>query len=139
MNDVDLGRLAGPTVLLVIDVDEFKTINDRYSHSAGDQVLREISDVLRANCRAQDVPIRYAGDEFVVFLNTDLAGARHVAERIRTAISDATLDHIAGGLRVSVSIGAAPHRPGLPAHELFNAADTNLYQAKRAGRDRVAA
>jgi diguanylate cyclase (GGDEF)-like protein len=139
MSDVDLDRLPGPTVLLVIDVDEFKAINDTYSHSAGDEVLREIGAVLQANCRAQDVPIRYAGDEFAVFLNTDLAGARHVAERICSAVRDATFDHVAPGLRVSLSIGVAAHCGGSSAHELFHAADMNLYQEKRGGRDRVVA
>ncbi|GAB1639779.1 diguanylate cyclase [Krasilnikovia sp. MM14-A1259] len=138
LTDLDTGHMPTPTALLFIDVDKFKAINDSYSHSAGDAVLRDIAAILRANCRADDVPIRYAGDEFVVFLRTDPAGARHVAERIRASISATTYDDLPG-LRVSISVGVANHTPGTPAHELVDTADANLYQAKRCGRDQVAA
>ena len=138
MVDLDTGRLPEPTVLLLLDVDKFKGVNDTYSHSVGDEVLRGIAAVLKANCRADDIPIRYAGDEFVVFLHADVETARTVADRIRNAVRDADLDHLAAGLRVSISIGLMTLRPGMTAQELFNAADTNLYRAKRAGRDRVA-
>nr|WP_240942813.1 GGDEF domain-containing protein [Planosporangium thailandense] len=138
MTELDTGERAVPTVLLIVDVDQFKAINDTYSHSVGDQVLREIATILRANCRGDDIPVRYAGDEFVVFLHTDVNGARRTAERIRAAVRDADLRHLAAGLRVSVSIGAAALRTGVTAHDLFNAADANLYRAKRGGRDRVA-
>lgn len=139
MAGIDAGQQLGPTVLLIVDVDNFKTINDTYSHSVGDQVLCEIARILDANCRAQDVPIRYAGDEFVVFLHVDPTAARQVADRIRVTVRDSDFDHLAAGLRVSISIGAAALRPGMSAQELFNAADANLYQAKRGGRDQVAA
>ncbi|BFU43308.1 diguanylate cyclase [Krasilnikovia sp. MM14-A1004] len=139
VTDLDTGRLPAPTALLFIDVDKFKSINDTYSHSAGDAVLRDIAAILRANCRADDTPIRYAGDEFVVFLRTDPDGARHVAERIRATIAATTYDDIAPGLHVSISVGVATHTPGTPAHDLVDTADANLYQAKRAGRDQVAA
>ncbi|GAB1688612.1 GGDEF domain-containing protein [Krasilnikovia sp. M28-CT-15] len=139
MADLDAGRMPAPVVLLFIDVDKFKAINDRHSHGAGDRVLREIAGTLQANCRTEDIAIRYAGDEFVVFLRTDLAGAAHVAERIRATVATAVLDDIAPGLRVSISVGLAAHQPGMPAHELVDNADANLYRAKRAGRDRIAA
>jgi diguanylate cyclase (GGDEF)-like protein len=138
MVDLDTGRLPEPTVLLLIDVDTFKAINDTYSHTVGDQVLREIAAIVAAHCRAQDVPVRYAGDEFVVFLHADLEAARRIAERIRSAVRDADLRRVAPGLVVSVSIGAAALLPGMSAEDLFKAADANLYRAKRAGRDRVA-
>ncbi|GAB1646232.1 diguanylate cyclase [Krasilnikovia sp. MM14-A1259] len=137
--DLDADRLPQPTVLLFIDVDRFKAVNDTYSHRAGDAVLRDIAATLRANCRIDDIPIRYAGDEFVVFLRTDPDGARHVAERIRATIAQTDYDDIAPGLHVSISIGIAAHRPGMPAHELVDTADANLYHAKRSGRDRIAA
>ncbi|BFU45802.1 GGDEF domain-containing protein [Krasilnikovia sp. MM14-A1004] len=139
MTELDSGHLPAPVVLLFIDADRFKSVNDTYSHGAGDAVLREIAAILRANCRADDIPIRYAGDEFVVFLNTDLDGARHVAERIRAAIGAGAHDDIAPGLRVSVSVGIAAHRDGMPAHQLLSTADANLYHAKRNGRDQIAA
>ncbi|MGC9667522.1 diguanylate cyclase [Planosporangium sp. 12N6] len=139
MADLDTGEINEPTALLLLDVDKFKTINDTYSHSVGDQVLREIAVILQANCRAGDIPIRYAGDEFVIFLHADLTGARRIAERIRATVRGANLHHIAAGLRISISIGATALRPGMTAQDLFNAADANLYHAKRGGRDQVAA
>lgn len=136
--DLDTGRLGETVALLLIDVDAFKAVNDTYSHTVGDQILREIAGVLKAHCRAGDIPIRYAGDEFVIFLQADLEAAASIAERIRAAVHDADLDHIGGGVRVSVSIGAAALGPGMRAQDLFDAADTNLYRAKRGGRNRVA-
>ncbi|RZU53159.1 diguanylate cyclase (GGDEF)-like protein [Krasilnikovia cinnamomea] len=139
MNELDNGHLPAPTVLLFIDVDRFKSVNDTYSHGVGDAVLREIAATLRANCRADDIPVRYAGDEFVVFLHTDPDGARHVAERIRATIAATAYDDIAPGLRVSISAGIAAHESGMPAHQLLSTADANLYHAKRNGRDQIAA
>jgi diguanylate cyclase len=130
-----------PVSLLVIDVDRFKAINDTYSHTAGDEVLRELGTILHAHCRTgQDTAIRYAGDEFVVFLDGDLATAVEVAHRIRAAVaSSAVFAHITPGTTVSISTGAATLRPTMTTADLFRAADANLYQAKRSGRDRVAA
>ena len=91
MVDLDTGRLPEPAVLLLIDVDRFKAVNDLHSHTVGDQVLREIAAVLKAHCRAGDVPIRYAGDEFVIFLQADLDAARSIADRIRAAVRDTDL------------------------------------------------
>ncbi|WP_130511680.1 tetratricopeptide repeat-containing diguanylate cyclase [Krasilnikovia cinnamomea] len=139
LGDLDAGLMPAPTVLLFIDVDRFKSINDTYSHSVGDRVLCEIAGALRVNCRADDIAVRYAGDEFVVFLRTDVEGARHVAERIRATIAQTVYDDIAPGLRVSISVGVAAHEPGMPAHELVDTADAHLYLAKRNGRDQVAA
>ena len=138
MVDLDTGRLPEPAVLLLIDVDRFKAVNDLHSHTVGDQVLREIAAVLKAHCRSGDVPIRYAGDEFVIFLQADLDAARSIADRIRAAVRDTDLHHVAPGLRVSVSIGATALRPDMTARQLFDEADTNLYRAKRGGRNRVA-
>ncbi len=84
-----------PPSLLIIDVDKFKSINDDHSHTAGDAVLREIATVIAAHCRAGiDVPIRYAGDEFAVFLNTDLDTAVDIAGRIRAAVAATDVGHL---------------------------------------------
>src|SRR6266511_4085512 len=140
MAALDAGQLPEPTGLLVIDVDKFKAVNDTHSHSAGDQVLRELGAVLKASCRAADIPpVRYAGDEFTIFLHADLPTAVAVAERIRIAVASTDFDHVAPGTRVTISIGVAVRRPGMSAAELFHAADTKMYQAKRDGRDRVVA
>lgn len=140
MAAIDAGQLPHPTSLLVIDVDRFKTINDTYSHSVGDQVLCAIGAILRANCRSQqDIAVRYAGDEFTVFLHADLPAALDVAHRVTAALRATDLSHLTPGTQVSLSVGVALLLPGMTAKELFHLADQNLYQAKRGGRDRVAA
>ncbi len=137
---VQAGAVSLPLSLLIIDVDKFKDINDTYSHSAGDQVLRELGMIIDGQCRAGvDTPIRYAGDEFTIFLNADLASSIAVAERIRATLAATDFDRVSPGMQVNISTGVAMLRPGMSAADLFHAADTKLYQAKRGGRDRVAA
>jgi len=126
-------------VLLLVDVDNFKNINDRYSHGAGDRVLREIADVLRAQCRAGDLAVRFGGDEFAVFVRGDLAAATRIAERIQRTVATYRWHEIAAGLRVTISIGAAPVRDGMDGRALFDAADLQLFAAKNGGRDQLVA
>ncbi|MEU7904861.1 GGDEF domain-containing protein [Actinoplanes sp. NPDC049118] len=127
-----------PRYLLLIDVDEFKPINDTYSHAVGDQVLVEIATALRTGCRGdRDVVTRFGGDEFAVFLYADRASAADIGERIRQAVSNRDWDALAPGLKVTISMGMAAVGGGVPADGLFAAADENLYRAKRQGRDRV--
>ncbi|MGF7161230.1 two-component system cell cycle response regulator [Rhodoligotrophos appendicifer] len=132
---------ARPTTVLAIDIDFFKSVNDTFGHDAGDQVLRECAARLRNVIRSVDLPCRVGGEEFIVILpDTDqLVGAR-IAERIRSAIGSAPF--IVGSeqtpVTITVSIGVA----GLgsvddTAELLLKRADQSLYQAKRAGRDRV--
>jgi diguanylate cyclase len=139
MRALDLAGPRGPLVLVLVDLDRFKSINDRYSHSTGDRVLRELAAILRTHCRTADVPVRFGGDEFALFVRADLASAAQVAERIRTAVAATDWPDLAPGLRVTVSMGAAAYRVGMTARNLFDAADRRLYAAKRAGRDRLAA
>ncbi|GAB1643663.1 diguanylate cyclase [Krasilnikovia sp. MM14-A1259] len=135
----DARTVNDPLCLLLVDVDNFKQINDTFSHAIGDAVLREIGHTLRSECRASDLPARFGGDEFGVFLATDMATATRIAARMRTGIRDHDWHKIALGLRVTVSMGLAPLLPGMTSDELFAAADSQLYAAKRAGRDRLAA
>jgi len=133
------GGLPEPTTLLVIDVDKFKLVNDQFSHTAGDLVLRDLAAIMKAHCRtAADVPVRYAGDEFTIFLHADLDAGREVAERIRAAVAAWDFDHATPGMAISISTGVAAHRPGMTAADLFHAADSRLYEAKRNGRNAVA-
>jgi diguanylate cyclase len=134
IDDVD-----GAVVLLLVDVDKFKGINDRYSHGVGDQVLRDVAAVLRAQCRPGDVAVRFGGDEFALFLRTDLETAARIGERIRQVIAARDWNEVALGLRVTLSMGVAALTDGMSGHELFDSADRNLYAAKRGGRDRLAA
>lgn len=106
----------------------------------GDRVLCAVAAILAANCRTeQDVAVRYAGDEFAVFLHADLAAARGVADRVTEALRTTDLSHLTPGTRINLSIGAAQLRPGMSAQDMFETADRHLYRAKRGGRDQVAA
>jgi diguanylate cyclase (GGDEF)-like protein len=135
LDRIDAGRIAPPLMLLLVDVDHFKTINDVYSHSTGDRALREVARILRAHCRAEDIPVRYAGDEFTIFLRGDLAVGREVAERIRVAVAGSD---ILPGVRLTVSVGLAGLTGGMTGDMLFRQADDRLYAAKWSGRNTVA-
>jgi diguanylate cyclase len=128
-----------PMVLLLLDVDNFKNVNDRYSHSVGDRVLAEFGAILRANCGLHDVAVRFGGDEFALFVQADLPYALEVADRIRRSVLDRDWSRLALGLRVTVSTGAAAYDPALTSRRLFDVADRCLYEAKRRGRNRVVA
>jgi diguanylate cyclase (GGDEF)-like protein len=133
MNDVSL------TVAL-LDVDLFKRINDTFSHSVGDTVLRRVASVIRAHCRQDDLPVRYGGDEFLLVLaGADLATGTRVLQRLKRA-SDACLWQAeTPGLKVTLSIGIATHVRGTTIAATIAAADEALYAAKSAGRDRIVA
>ncbi|MEV4637794.1 GGDEF domain-containing protein [Actinoplanes sp. NPDC049548] len=124
-----------PLTLLLIDVDHFKAVNDAYSHSSGDEALRQVAAILRAHCRAEDEAVRYAGDEFVVFLRGDARAGGEVGERIRTAVAGG---EILADVRLTVSVGVASWRPGMTGDQLFRAADERLYAAKWSGRNTTA-
>ena len=136
IEEVDRAAGARPGTVLLIDLDHFKAVNDAYSHSAGDRALREVATILRAHCRTGDEAVRYAGDEFVIFLRGDGTAGREVAERIRTAIAAAT---ILPEARLTVSVGVATWSPGMTGEAVFRAADDRLYAAKWSGRNTTAA
>jgi diguanylate cyclase len=137
--DERLAREQVGEVLILIDVDQFKTINDTYSHGVGDDVLRTVAQVLRAHCRTGEVAVRFGGDEFALFLDTDLPAASRVAERIRRVIAERNWDELAPGLRVTLSLGLARSSAGMTGQDLFDRADNRLYAAKSHGRNRLAA
>ena len=120
-------RTADTFALVMIDVDDFKNINDRFGHSEGDCVLRRIADALRAECRGEDVAARYAGDEFVLLLPGISASAApaHTERLTRTLCRN--------GLRCSLGVAVYP-KNGTTAAELVSAADRALYSSKRAGK-----
>jgi len=132
-------RYPAPLSLLLIDVDNFKQVNDQWGHVVGDQVLVRIAEVLAAGLRRSDVLARYGGEEFIVLLpETRQATARQVAERLRAAIQPATADLTPNG--VTVSIGVSGLEAGAPDLEsLLHQADDALYSAKQAGRNLVTA
>ncbi len=126
-----------PIAVVIADIDFFKTINDRFSHVAGDEVLRRLAATLRTMCRRDDLAARVGGEEFALLLpHTDIAAAAGVAERIRVAISRLDVTDICPGWTVTVSSGAAAMLGGRPAG-LYGAAAAALYRAKAQGRNRV--
>ena len=133
-------RFGGPLALVVADLDDFKAINDRHGHPAGDTVLRELADVLRENTREVDLAARWGGEEFVVLLpGTDAAGAAQLAERVRAALEGRTILSSEGvAIRATASFGVAAYPASGTAGELIAAADAALYRAKRAGKNAVA-
>ena len=126
----------------MLDIDDFKQINDTYGHLQGDKVLRMVGRVLQIESRGVDEPARYGGEEFAVALpETGLEGALDLAERVRARIESEQVSRAggAGAVSVTASIGAAS-MPGSAngAEALIAAADAALYEAKRAGKNRVA-
>jgi diguanylate cyclase (GGDEF)-like protein len=125
-----------PTGLIVLDLDNFKRVNDRFGHATGDAVLRKVAQTLERNARAADVVCRYGGEEMAVVLpGTSLADAGRVAERFRRAVEQLGEPE---GQPVTVSVGVAcypQHGPSID--ELLAAADGAMYQAKRAGKNCV--
>ena len=124
----------------MFDIDHFKTINDELGHLRGDDLLRAVGAQLTRVLRSTDMRCRYGGDEFLIILpDTPLIGAQQVAESVRREM--ATLAMVAGGktIPVTVSVGIAAAGPAeLGVTALIERADDALYQAKRAGRDRLA-
>ncbi|MFD0596859.1 GGDEF domain-containing protein [Catellatospora coxensis] len=132
-------RTGTPVSLLMLDLDHFKSVNDRYGHPAGDQVLRTVAALLVRELRAVDVAARLGGEEFGVLLpGIDHRDATAVAGRLRAAIARCPVVHAATTVLVTASIGVVCYpRHARTADELFERADDALYRAKRAGRDRV--
>jgi diguanylate cyclase (GGDEF)-like protein len=129
------GRTGAPLSVLMIDLDDFKRINDEHGHQTGDRVLRAIASALRLAVRSSDVVARYGGDEFVVLMpDTGVAEAARVAERAREAV--AGLAHTMGDgsvVHVSCSVGSARHpADGKTARDLLRRADAAMYEDKRA-------
>lgn len=131
-------RSGNTIALLVVDADRFKSINDEYGHDIGDKVLAHIAGVIRDSCRAEELPARWGGEEFVVLLpDCEREGARAAGERIRSAIEAARLDLHDAQIAVTVSVGAAAMHENVNFDTLFRAADQQLLHAKRDGRNRV--
>lgn len=129
---------AVPLTIALIDVDRFKVINDSFSHATGDIVLQRIAQAIRAHCRANDLPVRYGGDEFLVVLaGADLATGERVLRRIKAAVDAMPWQDHATGLTVTLSIGVAGRAPGATIAATIGAADRALYAAKSSGRDRI--
>ena len=131
-------RSGGSVGVAMLDVDDFKAINDTFGHTTGDQVLQAVAGALRAEVREIDVLARYGGEEFALLLpDTTVEGAWELAERLRVALASRDFgDGTTGPRRVTASVGVASGtRTALG--ELVDAADRALYRAKSAGKNRV--
>ncbi len=143
MVNAEMGRVrryGRPAALLVLDVDNFKKVNDEFGHPVGDQVLQQLAERIRSGLREIDTAGRIGGEEFAVLLpEIDPDGARAVAERIRTSVACEGLQTARGTLHVTLSIGLALTDPaaGQDFSILYHQADHALLQAKQAGRNRV--
>lgn len=134
-------RHGGELSLMMIDIDNFKQINDTHGHQQGDTVLKELATILRYSIRKNiDVACRYGGEEFITILpNTGLNGARVVAERFRQNCEDFPFAGKDGTIKVTISggIAAIDKESELTAEQFLKRADTVLYEAKAAGRNRI--
>lgn len=132
-------RRQRPLSVLMIDIDYFKPVNDRYGHDVGDQVLVAVANLLKQNSRVGDIVARWGGEEFLLLLpETALEQASALAERIRVAVAEqaslvAQYEH-----RLTVSIGCVQHHDEASLTDLIRAADQCLYTAKEQGRNQVA-
>jgi diguanylate cyclase (GGDEF)-like protein len=129
-----------PLSLLLLDIDDFKSVNDRFGHPAGDTVLRALADLLRRNVRAFDVCCRYGGEEFVLVLpGSDAEDALSTARRVRQAVEAQRLPVRADEppVGVTLSIGSITLRAGDTVDDFIGAADEALYEAKRCGKNQI--
>ncbi|NWD52649.1 sensor domain-containing diguanylate cyclase [Pseudomonas gingeri] len=132
-------RHGNPTSLVMFDIDHFKRVNDTYGHQAGDKVIERVAQLVREHVRDSDVAGRYGGEEFgVVLSDTDKAGGRFFAERLRKAVEALEVLHEGQAIRFTISLGVADlSRPSVTHADLIAWADQALYTSKKSGRNCV--
>jgi diguanylate cyclase (GGDEF)-like protein len=130
-------RYERPLGLVLVDIDGFKAINDRFGHVVGDGVLRGVARLLRSSIRLMDVLARFGGDEFAIILpDTDLPGTATMSERLRVNVGACAFSPAsAGELTLSIGLAALPHHDATSSAELIELADRALYRAKASGRN----
>jgi len=134
-------RTHRPFALLIVDIDKFKSINDRYGHDAGDYVLVKVGELLRNSCRRMDHICRWGGEEFFFLLpETNLENGFIFAEKLRTKLENTAFHYNGQEIRVTASFGVSSvDDPDKALDAFIKEADDCLYEAKRAGRNRTVA
>ena len=128
-------RTNRPFSFLLLDLDDFKKINDSHGHITGDKVLIEIGNLLRERLRDIDIPVRMGGEEFAILMpETPLAGAKIFAERLKERIE---LHSFPGSLKVTASFGLCQFETGYTFENMYRLCDTALYTAKKSGKNKV--
>jgi len=131
-----VARYGRPLSIIMLDIDNFKAVNDTFGHRAGDDVILSVAHAIMACIRKTDVAGRYGGEEFLVLLpETDLASAKVVAEKIRSTVAQLSFE--IKDLAITISAGVAEAQQGESYEAFINRADANLYRAKRSGKNRV--
>lgn len=134
----ELERFNVPFGILFIDIDHFKTFNDRHGHDAGDEVLRSVAKTMLTNSRPFDLYGRWGGEEFIgIIRNVAAEDLAHLGNRLRTLVASSYLAQGDGKLQVTISIGAAIAREDDSVAALLKRADALLYESKNAGRNRL--
>lgn len=126
-----------PFCLLMVDIDDFKKVNDTYGHDFGDRVLKTVSALISGNVRETDYICRWGGEEFLVLLRTSMEYAREIAEFIRCSVEEETVCNDAVQIQVSITIGIAQYHVGATVQSLIQEADERLYYGKRHGKNQV--
>jgi len=130
---LDAAALTGRKVTVaMLDVDKFKSVNDRYTHSVGDRVLKTLAALMASQVREHDLPARWAGDEFLILFDADEAAARQVCDRIAAAVAAFDWNSVAAGLSVSVSIGLDEARADDTIESVVHRSDKTMYRTKPA-------
>ena len=135
-----LKRYGGDLSMIMIDLDNFKLVNDTYGHGAGDEVLKKVAQTLQCQLRQTDNLARYGGEEFVILLpQTDLPSAQQLCERLQQSLSAQTVNYEAHQIRFNASFGLATIQDGsnLSLEAVYKLADTALYAAKASGGNTV--
>lgn len=124
--------------LIMLDIDDFKKINDTYGHQAGDEYLKKIAFIINHTLREQDIPGRVGGEEFLIILpETNLDGAQQLANRIRERVENTPLIYKGANIKTTISAGISQYEPKISIKYLYQKADVALYKAKQMGKNRV--
>lgn len=130
------GDVRGVAVVM-FDIDHFKPFNDNYGHDVGDRVLKQVADAMLDSVRKTDIPVRYGGEEFLVFVSSDAGAATKLAERIRENVAALPLEVEGESVQITISGGVASHEKDETLEQFIKRADQLLYEAKREGRNRI--